>query len=74
MWLEFPEIKRVVNMDNVAEVRIDNFVTPESRGKCFWSLVLMYANGMEQEIKRYKNRELAENALCAVKLAVKNNS
>ena len=71
MWLEFPEIRRVINMDNVAEVRIDTFF--EKRGKCFWSLVLMYANGMEQEIKRYENRELAENALCAVRLAVKNN-
>lgn len=74
MWLEFPEIRRVVNMDNVAEVRIDNFFPPEKRGKCFWSLVIMYANGMEQEVKRYEDRELAENALCAVKLAVKNNS
>lgn len=85
MWLEFPETSRVVNMNAVAEVRID---TVPARGLKYdfrtgrsypvlddkYQLVLTYVSGIEHVAKEYSDRELAENALCAVKLAVKNNS
>ena len=68
MWLEFPETSRVINMDKVAEVRID---TDAARGK--YLLVIMLSNGLQHVAKEYVDKELAENALCAIKLAVKNN-